>query len=59
MKYNTEILKALSKKYGYSTDYIRKCLRKDRNGIMPDKIRKDYKTIESDLEKSIKETITK
>lgn len=59
MKYNTEILKALSKKYGYSSDYIRKCLRNDRNGIMPDAIRKDYKLIESGLEKSIKETITK
>jgi hypothetical protein len=40
--YNEAILTALATKYGYSVDYIRKCLRNDRTGIMPDQIKKDY-----------------
>jgi hypothetical protein len=44
--YNEEILKELEKKFGYSIDYIRKSLRGDRTGIMPDNIRKEYKTLE-------------
>ena len=42
INYNEEALEALKKKYGYSIDYIRKCLRGDRNGIMADAIKKDY-----------------
>ncbi len=44
--YNTEILIVLSEKFGYSEDYIRKSLRGDRTGIMPDKIKKEYKLLE-------------
>lgn len=40
--YNEEVLEVLKKKYGYSIDYIRKCLRGDRTGIMADAIKKDY-----------------
>lgn len=41
-KYNAEILKALSEKFGFSEDYIRKCLRGARVGIMPDKVKVEY-----------------
>ncbi|AOW09484.1 hypothetical protein [Flavobacterium gilvum] len=40
--YNEEALDAIKKKYGYSLDYIRKCLRGDRTGLMADAIIKDY-----------------
>ncbi len=40
--YNEDILTALHNKYGYSVDYIRKSLRKDREGIMPDILIKEY-----------------
>lgn len=42
------ILIVLSEKFGYSEDYIRKSLRGDRTGIMPDKIKKEYKILEKD-----------
>lgn len=45
--YNTEILTQLEKKYGFSTDYLRKCLRGDRTGVMPDQIIKEYKILEN------------
>ena len=48
IKYNEPILEVLQKKYGYSIDYIRKSLRGDRYGIMPDKIIKDYKILEKE-----------
>lgn len=47
--YNAGILIALEKKFGYSIDFIRKCLRGDRSGIMPDQIRKEYKILEKEV----------
>ena len=44
--YNEEILNALNSKYGYSIDYIRKALRRDREGVMPDTLIKEYKILE-------------
>lgn len=44
--YNTGILIALHKKHGYSVDYIRKSLRNDRTGIIPDILKKEYKALE-------------
>lgn len=44
------ILIALEKKFGYSIDFIRKCLRGDRSGIMPDQIKKEYRMLEKDVE---------
>ncbi|MDM1557090.1 hypothetical protein HX126_21270 [Chryseobacterium indologenes] len=44
--YNEDILNVLKDKYGYSLDYIRKSLRGDRTGIMPDLIIKTYKELE-------------
>lgn len=42
IKYNENILNVVSKRYGVSIDYVRKCLRKDRVGVVPDRIVKDY-----------------
>ncbi|WP_306353676.1 hypothetical protein [Flavobacterium sp. '19STA2R22 D10 B1'] len=40
--YNTEILNVLEIKYGVTVNYIRKCLRGDRTGIIPDRLIKEY-----------------
>lgn len=45
-KYNEDILVFIHNKYGYSIDYIRKSLRGDRVGEMPDIIIKEYKALE-------------
>lgn len=45
-RYNTEILNALKDKYGYTHDYIRKSLRGDRVGFVPDKLKKEYGILE-------------
>ncbi|MBA4133383.1 MAG: hypothetical protein C0525_01535 [Flavobacterium sp.] len=52
-KYNESALIILSKKYGFSNDYIRKCIRKDRVGIMPDKIAKEYEKLDAASKKAI------
>lgn len=54
--YNTGILIVLSEKFGYSEDYIRKSLRGDRTGIMPDKIKKEYKILEKEAKDLDKES---
>jgi len=51
--YNQDILKALSEKFGFSVDYIRKSLRGDRTGIMPDKIIAEYKILFKALDSTI------
>ena len=43
---NGEILEILKERYGFGFDYIRKALRGDRTGIMPDKLREEYKKME-------------
>ena len=54
--YITEILIVLKNKYGYSIDYIRKSLRGDRVGFVPDQLRKEYKSLASEAEKIEKES---
>ena len=51
--YNEEFLDALKEKFGFSLDYIRKCLRGDRVGIMPDQIKAEYKALENELKKTV------
>ncbi|WP_102980150.1 hypothetical protein [Chryseobacterium scophthalmum] len=53
--YNRVILNVLSDKYGYSVDYIRKCLRGDRTGLMPDELKKEYNSLEKEANKAIEE----
>lgn len=55
-KYNEEILNVLKGKYGYSLDYLRKSLRGDRTGKMPDKIIKEYKALANVAKIAIEET---
>ena len=52
--YNTEILRQLEKKYGFTVDYVRKCLRGDRKGVMPDTVAKEYKSLENASKEAIK-----
>lgn len=52
--YNTEILNVLSSRYGYSIDFIRKSLRGDRVGEMPDVLKKEYKILENESNQAIK-----
>lgn len=52
--YNEDILLLLQKKFGYSIDYIRKALRGDRMGIMPDIIKKEYKVLLVKINETLK-----
>lgn len=45
--YDQRILKALNEKYGLTTVYIRQCLGGQNLSITADKIKADYKEIES------------
>lgn len=45
INFNEDILNILKERYGYSLDYIRKSLRGDRVGIMPDTLKKEYKKL--------------
>lgn len=53
--YNEIILIELHKKHGYGMDYIRKSLRGDRVGEMPDILKKEYKALEVEVKKAIQE----
>ena len=55
INYNEDILNALHAKYGYSIDYIRKSLRGDREGIMPDTLTKEYKQLDAAAKKTIQQ----
>lgn len=58
-KYNEKILDVVSKRYGVSIDYVRKCLRGDRTGIVPDRISKEYKDGVKELDKVVDVTVEK
>lgn len=45
IKFNEDVLEALHIKYGYTLDYIRKSIRGDRVGFVPDKLAKEYKAL--------------
>ena len=55
--YNTEILFAVKEATGYSIDYIRKCLRKDRTGQMPDEVIKLYNRMKKASDDAIAEKL--
>ncbi len=40
--FNDDAITILKERYDYSKDYIRKCLRGDRVGVMADVIKKEY-----------------
>ncbi|AWG27186.1 hypothetical protein [Flavobacterium kingsejongi] len=57
--YNTEILNALENKYGVSIDYIRKCLRGVRIGVVPSKIISEYEEVAKQIDEAAAPIITK
>lgn len=40
--YDPDVLNKLHELYGYSKDYIRKSIRGDRTGIIPERLKKQY-----------------
>ncbi|RQO37920.1 hypothetical protein DBR39_13610 [Chryseobacterium sp. KBW03] len=55
IKYNEDILNVLRSRYGYTFDFIRKSLRGDRVGEMPDQLIKEYKELDNALKKRLEE----
>lgn len=62
-QYNQDVIGALVKKYGMSAYYIKQCVAGRCDGIMPDKIRKDYRSLSKSLkditDKRIDQFLTK
>ena len=58
INYNEDVLNLLKERYGYSLDYIRKSLRGDRVGIMPDTLIKEYKKLVKE-DKILKDAVKK
>ncbi|QFG53675.1 hypothetical protein [Chryseobacterium sp.] len=44
-QHNVDAITALVEKFGLSAYYIRQSVNGNRNGVVPDKIRKEYKEI--------------
>jgi len=55
INFNEDILNILEKRYGYSIDYIRKSLRGDRVGEMPDVLIKEYRKLATAAKKAVQE----
>ncbi len=55
--YNQDILLVIKERYGFSLDYIRKSLRGDRIGLLPEKIMKEYDDLEYESRKAIHEAV--
>ena len=55
--HNAEIVEKIAEKYGFSIDYVRKCLRGDRKGLMADAIIKDYKRAHALAERAMGEIL--
>ncbi len=55
--YNQDILIVIKERYGFSLDYIRKSLRGDRIGLLPEKIVKEYDDLEYESRKAIQEAV--
>lgn len=53
-KYNNLIINKLAEKHNISKSYVRKSLKKDRTGILPDLIIKEYKELEIQINSLLK-----
>ncbi|AOR29577.1 hypothetical protein FORMB_25600 [Formosa sp. Hel1_33_131] len=49
-KFNSQVVNKLSEKHGFTTQYIRQCLRGDRNSLTSETIRKEYKKLAKEVE---------
>ncbi|MCO5255106.1 MAG: hypothetical protein M9892_12175 [Bacteroidetes bacterium] len=47
--YNPKTLQYLKDKYGLTLRYVRASINRERNGIIPTKLRKEYEKIEKEL----------
>lgn len=56
-RYNVTAVKKIAEKYGYTERYVRMCVRGDVDGVMPDKVVKDYKALAHKLESVTKNFI--
>lgn len=54
--YNPDILERINAEFGFGINYIQKCLRGDRKGIMPDKVVKMYNRLDVISKKAIQKT---
>lgn len=57
--YNTDVIEALINKYGFSSQFIRQCIRGDRNSATADIIRKEYKAMITPSQNKIQEFLQK
>ncbi|MCV9934511.1 hypothetical protein OIU80_19700 [Flavobacterium sp. LS1R47] len=51
--YNQNALEIINGRYGYSYDYIRKSIRGDRVGVIPDRIKTEYNKLNNESIKAI------
>lgn len=49
-RYNRQVIETLVEKFGLSDYYVRQCVSGKKQGITPDKVRKEYKELENTLE---------
>lgn len=53
--YNTDVIKALSKEYGFSERFIRMCVNKEKDSITADTVRAKYNEMASASLKAIEQ----
>ena len=51
--YNQAVLIIINERYGYTLDYIRKSIRGDRVGIIPDLLKAEYNKLNIESRKAI------
>ena len=56
--YNPQIIKMLVEKYGMTAYYIKQCAAGRRDGIIPDKVKKEYRTLAAAASNAVKSKIT-
>lgn len=52
-KWNSLVVNKLSEKHGFTTYYIRQCLKGDRDSLTSDTIRKEYKELTKEVEDAL------
>lgn len=50
--YNLKAIDVLVSKYGLSAYYIKQSINGNKKGITPDKIKKDYRSLDAELKKN-------
>ncbi len=58
-QHNVDAINALVEKFGLSAYYIRQSVKGNREGVVPDRIKKEYQMICKELEKAKEETVKK